>query len=530
MTHQSQGGSHVRRQETGPQPNDTKPPWPGLNVSALPSLLTDNRFRNNFGHLHRSTVSGEQYGNAGAGETGDPQENPPSSGIVRHVSHTRKSGGATPPGIEPGSSWWEKDCLSVCIIRCTLVTGACCAHRECTAVSKHQLTLQQFTTPALGRCQHYRSSADVATGRFTLVTGACCAYRECTAVSKHQLTLQQFTTPALGRCQHYRSSADVATGRFTLGTGACCAHRECTAVSKHQLTLQQFTTPALGRCQHYRSSADVATGRFTLVTGACCAYRECTAVSKHQLTLQQFTTPALGRCQHYRSSADVATGRFTLVTGACCAHRECTAVSKHQLTLQQFTTPALGRCQHYRARDSRRARYRGEPIGVKDIGEGGREREVWWTRRIRAGVLVCVGPPRTAVSEWRSGSTLRGSMVNDLPCGVLIRRILNWGWLYLGFDDRTRHAKSQCKTNYTTCLLGEPLKSVHFTVNSLYPQYLTEGVESATMFGVEVLRGGGGGVWERTMLATWLSLDPSQSFDVSSDEQRLLYTRADKQL
>ncbi|KAJ8866466.1 hypothetical protein PR048_032309 [Dryococelus australis] len=36
-----------------------------------------------------------------AGETGDPQEVPPANGIVRHDSHTRKSG-VTRPGIEPG--------------------------------------------------------------------------------------------------------------------------------------------------------------------------------------------------------------------------------------------------------------------------------------------------------------------------------------------------------------------------------------------------------------------------------------------
>ncbi|KAJ8895490.1 hypothetical protein PR048_000823 [Dryococelus australis] len=29
---------------------------------------------------------------------------------------------------------------------CTVVTGSCCVHRECTALSKHQLTLQHFTT------------------------------------------------------------------------------------------------------------------------------------------------------------------------------------------------------------------------------------------------------------------------------------------------------------------------------------------------------------------------------------------------
>ncbi|KAJ8872548.1 hypothetical protein PR048_026154 [Dryococelus australis] len=38
------------------------------------------------------------------GETGDPRENPPTSGFVRHDSHLRTSG-MTRPGIEPGSPW-----------------------------------------------------------------------------------------------------------------------------------------------------------------------------------------------------------------------------------------------------------------------------------------------------------------------------------------------------------------------------------------------------------------------------------------
>ncbi|KAJ8895949.1 hypothetical protein PR048_001290 [Dryococelus australis] len=42
----------------------------------------------------------EQRRNEWAGETGDARENPPTSGIVRHDSHMRKSG-VTRPGIEP---------------------------------------------------------------------------------------------------------------------------------------------------------------------------------------------------------------------------------------------------------------------------------------------------------------------------------------------------------------------------------------------------------------------------------------------
>ncbi|KAJ8891979.1 hypothetical protein PR048_004544 [Dryococelus australis] len=40
------------------------------------------------------------------GETGDPRENPPTNGIVRHDSHMRESG-VTWPGIKPGSPWLE---------------------------------------------------------------------------------------------------------------------------------------------------------------------------------------------------------------------------------------------------------------------------------------------------------------------------------------------------------------------------------------------------------------------------------------
>ncbi|KAJ8891076.1 hypothetical protein PR048_010585 [Dryococelus australis] len=47
-------------------------------------------------------VSMEQRRNEGAGEMGDPRENPPTNGIVRHDSHMKKSGVTPRPGIEPG--------------------------------------------------------------------------------------------------------------------------------------------------------------------------------------------------------------------------------------------------------------------------------------------------------------------------------------------------------------------------------------------------------------------------------------------
>ncbi|KAJ8877705.1 hypothetical protein PR048_022160 [Dryococelus australis] len=47
----------------------------------------------------------EQHRNEMAGGTGDPREDPPTNGIVRHDSHMRRLG-VTRPGIEPGSPWW----------------------------------------------------------------------------------------------------------------------------------------------------------------------------------------------------------------------------------------------------------------------------------------------------------------------------------------------------------------------------------------------------------------------------------------
>ncbi|KAJ8884326.1 hypothetical protein PR048_016183, partial [Dryococelus australis] len=60
----------------------------------------------------RNKVRMEQRRNARAGETGDPRENPPTSCIVRHDSHLRKSLSAPGVGIEPCSSWWEGSSLT----------------------------------------------------------------------------------------------------------------------------------------------------------------------------------------------------------------------------------------------------------------------------------------------------------------------------------------------------------------------------------------------------------------------------------
>ncbi|KAJ8869728.1 hypothetical protein PR048_028723 [Dryococelus australis] len=59
-----------------------------------------------------------------------------------------------------------------------------------------------------------------------------------------------------------------------------------------------------------------------------------------------------------------------------------------------------------------RPRYKGEPIGIKDTREGGREREVWWTWRLRAGVSVgAILPERQSPSgDWR-GLALRRNKI-----------------------------------------------------------------------------------------------------------------------
>ncbi|KAJ8870898.1 hypothetical protein PR048_027199 [Dryococelus australis] len=60
------------------------------------------------GEVRRVRSSAEAKGR---GEMGEPRENPPTSGIVRHDSHLRKSG-VNRPGIEPGSPVWEASSLT----------------------------------------------------------------------------------------------------------------------------------------------------------------------------------------------------------------------------------------------------------------------------------------------------------------------------------------------------------------------------------------------------------------------------------
>ncbi|KAJ8879213.1 hypothetical protein PR048_019819 [Dryococelus australis] len=91
--------------------------------SATPYFYQARRSRDHYGltavkgdrplleAARRRTVSMEQRRSKRAGETGDPRENPPASGIVRHGSHLRKSE-VNRLGIEPSSPWGEANCLT----------------------------------------------------------------------------------------------------------------------------------------------------------------------------------------------------------------------------------------------------------------------------------------------------------------------------------------------------------------------------------------------------------------------------------
>ncbi|KAJ8870270.1 hypothetical protein PR048_029291 [Dryococelus australis] len=84
-------------------------------LDAAPNSRTFPRTRILFARQNNPTevieVNVEPRRNEGAGEAGDPREDPPTNGIVRHDSHLRKSG-VTRPGIEPGSHWWEASRLT----------------------------------------------------------------------------------------------------------------------------------------------------------------------------------------------------------------------------------------------------------------------------------------------------------------------------------------------------------------------------------------------------------------------------------
>ncbi|KAJ8882623.1 hypothetical protein PR048_014435 [Dryococelus australis] len=82
-------------------------------------------------------VSRKQRRNKRAEETGEPRENPPTNGIVRHDSDMRKTG-VTRPGIEPGSPWWENSSQMV----------------SCFAESHSHTYLHRVTAPPTGIQAH----------------------------------------------------------------------------------------------------------------------------------------------------------------------------------------------------------------------------------------------------------------------------------------------------------------------------------------------------------------------------------------
>ncbi|KAJ8866777.1 hypothetical protein PR048_032638, partial [Dryococelus australis] len=72
-----------------------------LHVKSCPNLFTHSLIHYS-AKLFVFVVRMEQLRNERAGESGDPRENTPTSGIVWHESHMQKFCGATPPRIEPG--------------------------------------------------------------------------------------------------------------------------------------------------------------------------------------------------------------------------------------------------------------------------------------------------------------------------------------------------------------------------------------------------------------------------------------------
>ncbi|KAJ8871834.1 hypothetical protein PR048_028174 [Dryococelus australis] len=99
----------------------------------------------------------EQRWNERESETGDPRENPPTNGIVRHDSHMRKSG-VTRPGIEPGSPWWEESRLTSTVyspLHCSLFAVA--REREANALTALSGNSRRFQDQQLGISQGRRS-------------------------------------------------------------------------------------------------------------------------------------------------------------------------------------------------------------------------------------------------------------------------------------------------------------------------------------------------------------------------------------
>ncbi|KAJ8877000.1 hypothetical protein PR048_021452 [Dryococelus australis] len=89
--------------------HQTSPSWANVNLQEKPAAAHAASHNQNFDSCYTTRVpmrvievSMMQRQNERAAETGNPQENQPTNGIIRHNSHMRKSG-VTWPEIEPGS-------------------------------------------------------------------------------------------------------------------------------------------------------------------------------------------------------------------------------------------------------------------------------------------------------------------------------------------------------------------------------------------------------------------------------------------
>ncbi|KAJ8870072.1 hypothetical protein PR048_029083 [Dryococelus australis] len=91
-----------------------------------------------FGH-------GFSAGKKERGETGDPRENPPTNGSIRHDSHMRKSG-VNRPGIKPGSPWWEASRLTA-QPRGPLLLSAAPYSTHCTLIGSQYIDVNEPSKP-----------------------------------------------------------------------------------------------------------------------------------------------------------------------------------------------------------------------------------------------------------------------------------------------------------------------------------------------------------------------------------------------
>ncbi|KAJ8865656.1 hypothetical protein PR048_033176 [Dryococelus australis] len=141
--------------------------------------------------------------NVKAGETGDPRENPPTSGLVRGTIPTRENPGVTPPGIEPGSPWGGE--FSIALIARETIT-----YREQNPVYRDERPSN--TTPAL--LQEKRVEIRIETIR-TLSRGAMTlrARQEINASLTRSARLRK--TPVDSSTKRCFSDCRVATGRVS---------------------------------------------------------------------------------------------------------------------------------------------------------------------------------------------------------------------------------------------------------------------------------------------------------------------------